>query len=85
MVDDLPLQVIDFRNRRNDVARSKTDCGVRAVLVALLIIFPLDSIELLVAGRFSSGLYEIGAEIIQGTEKLNGLDTDPRRTERMRD
>jgi len=45
---------MNFRNRRNIVARSKTDCGVRAVLVALLIILPLDSIELLVVGRFSS-------------------------------
>src|SRR3989338_9369378 len=30
-------------------------------------------------------MYEIGAEIIEGTKKFNGLDANPRRTERMRD
>src|SRR3989344_6422907 len=55
LVEALPLQVIDCLIRRNAVARSKTDCGVRAVLVAFRTSLPVDSIELVVTGRLSEG------------------------------
>ena len=51
----LPLQVIDFLIRRNAVARSRTDSGVLAVLVAFRMSLPVDSIELVIAGKRRAG------------------------------